>query len=277
MQGQHILDPSWLWQELTRLTQLRICDEAVVFIPHSPVTDRFHDVVIPRHSALIIDNKIFNANRLCLREDDRIFIAAQYPQEPQKDPSARELFWRSAFQHGSIIDLTQLSEPGITPYYPTAEGQPIVYGSMHIVCQTITQRSADLYESLYFVTDYEQDPRQHKEVKRFHYFDWRDHAQASLPMLCNLINILENQPFEQTCIHCRAGVGRTGTLITAYYLKKQIERGDVTYLNLGEVLISLVCDLRMQRGPLFVQKPTQLNQLLEYGRLILKTLEDQTS
>lgn len=69
-------------------------------------------------------------------------------------------------------------------------------------------------------------------------------------------------------VHCRAGMGRTGTLIVAVILKEKIERGEITPANLRESLLKIVLGLRKHRGSAFVQRSTQLNALVEYAQYL---------
>lgn len=70
-------------------------------------------------------------------------------------------------------------------------------------------------------------------------------------------------------IHCRAGVGRTGTLITALLLKEKIESGVIHKQNLDDSLIDLLLQLRHQRGPKFVENKAQLDLLRRYAESLL--------
>lgn len=261
-----------LWNQLKEETRALFKEIPVLLVPVSPETHRFKEICSPQASAVIINGKFLHANRIQL-ENGPLLIAAQYPHE---NDSARELFWRCAFLHGSIIDLSQSNEPEVTPYYPLEEGKSKRFGNMHITCKTISllhQDVPDIFHILYDVTDLEQDPPQTKQISRTHYFGWKDHTDTSLDRLSLLVDLIEANPFEQQILHCRAGVGRTGTLITACNLKKRITDRRITRENLNSSIVTLTAHLRLMRGPLFVQKQEQLYQLVEYGLQVFEELE----
>lgn len=262
-----------LWNQLKEETHALFKANQVLYVPSSIETHRFKEIGSPQTSAVVINGKFLHANFIKI-QNGPLLIAAQYPHE---NNAARELFWRCAFLHGSIIDLSQSNEPEVTPYYPLGEGESKHYGSMHITCKTIGllhQNMPDIFHIFYDVTDYTQTTPQTKQISRTHYCGWKDHTHTSLDRLSLLVDLIEENPFEQQIIHCRAGVGRTGTLITACNLKKRILNGSVTRENLNSSIVTITANLRLMRGPFFVQKPEQLYQLVEYGLRVLQELEE---
>jgi protein tyrosine phosphatase len=71
-------------------------------------------------------------------------------------------------------------------------------------------------------------------------------------------------------IHCRAGIGRTGTLITAFILKEKIESEEIRKENLGLFLVELIFALRKERSQFFVETFDQFALLLSFGTHLLE-------
>lgn len=80
------------------------------------------------------------------------------------------------------------------------------------------------------------------------------------------------EPDEATLlVHCYAGIGRTGTFITALLLKYLIENsslGDNEHPSewLEKNLVDIVLKMREERSPRFVQTKEQFKLLLELGQ-----------
>lgn len=266
--------PAQLWGQLHQKTIDLFNDKLVRVVSYSSKTHRFSDIDSPQTSAIFINAQFLHANYVQVKNGP-LLIAAQYPYESE---SARELFWKCALEHGSIIDLAQSNEPEVTPYYPLKEGKSERYGNVQVICTSIRplhQDMSDISYSVYDVTDFAEHTPQTKQIARIHYFGWKDHTHASLDRLSLLVEYLEQHPFEQQIIHCRAGVGRTGTLITACNLKKKILNREISRENLQDSVINLTAESRLMRGPKFVQKKEQLYQLIEYGLQILQELEEK--
>ncbi len=111
-----------------------------------------------------------------------------------------------------------------------------------------------------------------KNIIRLHYADWKDFQSISLTALDTLVQEAETispNPKNLVWIHCRAGAGRTGTLITALILKEKIKSGGINKENLEDSLIDIILKIRKQRGPSFVQQESQLDLLRQYADFLL--------
>ena len=256
--------------------------EEVIFLKDNEVRNRPNvKTKCPKATAVTINGQNIHANRVSFEESgsERVFISSQYP--PVENQA---LFWQCAFDEGGdILDLMSaedmIREGDSIRYYPTKIEEPFKYANGR---QTVTYISAEssppegpkgLMICPYKVTcvDSKGNP-QEKIIKRFQYPRWKDFSATSEAGLTGLVDLLENTK-ELKIIHCRAGVGRTGTLISAYFLNRGIQSGEVTRENLHSYLFDMIYQLRKQRGPSFVQQEEQLDLLLRYGNQQLGEIE----
>jgi hypothetical protein len=109
-------------------------------------------------------------------------------------------------------------------------------------------------------------------VDRIHYTDWKDYSSTSLNDLDKLVCLLldnENLKKRPLLIHCRAGVGRSGTLLAAMRLKAGIQEGKIHADNWEKELEKIVLELRADRGPGVIQNFEQLHLLSQYAERLL--------
>lgn len=244
--------PQDLWKKLETSTNL---------LPIAYLEDnedhRFEDVKCPKNTAIIVENHSLHANRMTEGIATRFdLIASQAPLQGNE-----ALFWQWIFENEySILDLTTLADQdnGVTKYYPEAIDETFQAGPYFI---KLIEKEGLLRK--YQIT-FENET---KEFPRFHLTRWQDFSEGSLEILTELVKIVEKNP--KMLIHCRAGIGRTGTLITAVLLKEKIEKGEITKENFDESLNNLILSLREKRGPGFVQTCAQFEMLRHYGRSIL--------
>jgi protein tyrosine phosphatase len=245
-----------LWNDLGHKTA------DIKFCFTSKVESRFINVGCEESTAVKADSDdeyvaYLHANRVGQGLTTRKLIASQAPK-PAEFPS----FWKTIFEEeGTIIDLTQ---PGDLPqgeelYYPTSTGLPLQYGSIEITLLT-EKNSVCTYKV--------KSGHQQKIITRYHYSDWKDGSEIAPDDLGNLIaKVNQLSPLDQLVwVHCRAGVGRTGTFISADILNRLIKSGKITEENVENYLLSIVATLRAQRCPLFVQTLGQLQSLRAFVR-----------
>jgi protein tyrosine phosphatase len=226
------------------------------------VNHRFTDICCPQDTAISVGGKFIHANKVGQGLTERRFIATQAPLEAD-----REIFWKAIFEdQATIIDLTTPKDPGIVPYYPTEPFGSMIFGSMKVTL--IGVGSGD--QKPYSVVNTSDGTA--RLIVRHHFSRWPDFGAISLKELNRLVEeILTEKPpkgRDTIWVHCRAGVGRTGTLITALILKEKFDRGELTSKNASAVLSETILKLREQRGPSFVQQPVQLKLLNEFANAL---------
>ncbi len=122
--------------------------------------------------------------------------------------------------------------------------------------------------------------RETRTLTHFHYDGWKDgQAAPSEELLQKLCDLIEEKqegkktPFE---VNCKAGIGRTGTLVLCHYLRQKImeELGkgvelDKIRLNIPEALYAF----RKQR-PGIIGAPDQLAQVYSITASFVERLKN---
>jgi protein tyrosine phosphatase len=228
------------------------------------IPSRFNNVLCPKENALSYTDSegvthFVHANSINVVEGSS-FIAAQVPEINHGH------FWAvAATKTNLIVDLTRNRE--IDPYYPM-EGTSLEQNGVVISC--ISREYVDENTSIfkYIVQIGEQSS---KEMTRIRYKGWEDHSLTAIEDLIILIDLVnEYTSKEPPMVHCRAGVGRTGTFIAAALLLKrgasELDTSDKTAIS--KVVSDLVLELRKVRGPLTVQSEKQYKLLLQVASKI---------
>lgn len=253
-----------LWADLqhqTRISQIEYLDSTCVY-------ERFSSIRCPKATVISINEQNLHANLVGKGISARTFIATQEPHE-----STFNLFWHTAFECGRIVDLTAEQSvnrfsSGAKVYYPEIINKVATYESWEVALQR-EEKFQDYAILHYLVT--EKVTGVSKNISRLHYREWKDYEVISILALNGLVESLEAIPSKECIlVHCKAGVGRTGTLITACILKEKIVSGEIQESDLESSLVELILKLRMQRGKYFVENVNQFKLLLDYGRHLLK-------
>lgn len=247
----------------TRIPSLQLfplsCEETIPRDTLSTgVITRFNDIICPLTTAVRIGSIFLHANYVQDKPTEKTFIAGQLP--PQEAP-----FWKFILENEcDILDLNN----GISSYPPTPDLPIKKYDSLTVKVVDQSASSSDTTQ-IYEVAD-TTSQKVHRAT-RCHFKTWFDHAGTNLSSLKYLVEKLENAS-QQLFIHCRAGVGRTGTLITAYFLKHRILKDHISSEKLPSLLEDLILNLRQQRGPHFVTTFEQYSLLYDYGTELLTTV-----
>jgi protein tyrosine phosphatase len=243
--------------------------------------DRFNNNRPVEATMLKVNGYLFNANQVELLSGHP-FIATQAPHSKlEAKLLMEELFWHSLVQTSTaaIFNLTS-PEEGCDGYTPKQKGEEIVRlgptGTNFLIKLEKIEEEQDAYKSSqHHLTIHEPD-RTHSPYP-FLYVkanEWRDFNATSLEKLDALVDKVEKIRSEFSgraiLVHCRAGVGRTGTLIVACAVKALIRAGEIKESNYKGYIASLVLAMRDQRGPECVQRVEQLVMLFDYARKLLK-------
>lgn len=229
---------------------------------------RFSNVPCPENTAVRAygskGHQYLHANVVGEGISDRRFIASQAP-------NGSESFWGVVAEHDAgIIDLTTKKDAEtVFPYYPINEGETEECDDINV--KALNGRDDSTVSKMFEYEVVNSQTGKTTLVKRYHCTEWLDFSAGSLEMIDKLVSLLKTEPFQgpNTVIHCRAGIGRTGTLITSAILEEKISKGEVTEANLENTVLDIVVALRSQRGSGCVQTQEQLDCIIAYGKMKL--------
>lgn len=251
-----------LWARLEQKTETQL--RGLELLPMADVNHRFGDVYCPRATAVSVGGRYLHANKVGEGVAQRCFVASQAPMEVEY-----ETFWKVIFEKNpTLFDLTTLEDQvqgGVTKYYPDRFDEPKACGALSVRLVGINRRT-------YTYQIENTETRKVKWINRCHFAEWRDFNAVSLPVLQELVQEVETfspDPNQLLWVHCRAGVGRTGSLITALVLKEKISRGEINRGNLDNALVDIIVELRKQRGATFLQRKEQLDLVRQYAESLL--------
>nr|XP_024659212.1 receptor-type tyrosine-protein phosphatase H isoform X4 [Maylandia zebra] len=193
-----------------------------------------------------------NANYMPGYSSNREYIATQGPL-----PSTVNDFWRMIWEQRvkRIVMVTNCIEGGRTKceqYWP-ADSKSCLYGEL-----LVTMRS-EQQETNWTLREFNLKDRKTSEertVKHFHFTAWPDHGVPECTEVLIQFRGLMRQHIEReggkapTVVHCSAGVGRTGTIISLDVLLQQLEKEQAVGIN------AFVHKMRLSR-PYMVQTESQ--------------------
>lgn len=227
--------------------------EDIKILNDDEVDSRFLDMGCPRATAVVVDSKYLHANYVNDGKTPRTFVASQLPYE-------KRLFWKFILENDfDIIDLHTLD----SGYAPSEQTGQLQFDS--IIVQFVKKIDECTFE--YEVRDSVSQMK--RQVRRHHFTGWRDTYSVTVTKLQELVSLLETTFTRNTLVHCLAGIGRTGTLIAAYFTKQQIRSGIIRHENLEMALVDLIVELRKQRGSRFVQNVEQFGLLVDFALALL--------
>lgn len=225
--------------------------------PTNEAVKRFPDVDCPRDTSIKVKDQVLHANSTQL--NNQLFICTQAPLK-----NTEELFWKAAMKHQTqlILDLTtnkDIISGGVHPYYPKNINDS--YTTNTITINFVDQIRLDGNPLILNKYEVEVKDGIKKEIYRLHFPNWPDHGALDAEEFSTLIQafteyrnfVKENCPM----IHCRAGVGRTGSFSVATALVDMIKKGEITAENYSMTIDTLVLAGRYQRGTSFVQNENQ--------------------
>lgn len=180
-----------------------------------------------------------------------------------------------------VVDLTRPEERDDSACYAPAKGQTIMTSGsrLHVSCKALSSLPAEQTHLKKLLI--EEEASTAREVIRLHFTGWPDHGVIrpdSLRRLADRVGSCNADPHRPIVVHCRAGVGRTGTLISYLGARNRIQKqlqwnGNICTPELVvDTLMQVVAKGRMDRGPMFVQNEQQFSLALE---TLLQTFAQQ--
>lgn len=199
----------------------------------------------------------------------RNFIAAQKPVSQEIAGFHQMLVQRKV---GLVVDLTKPRErKAATDYFPQQKGKRLRAAGSNVIA-FCTRREKE--KPLMAISQNLQmrGAEGAHSMQRLHFLGWPDHGVISskqLIALADKVEAMSPDPSRPVLIHCMAGVGRTGTLMSFIGARKKI--ADEVARNNGacnagiilRIALETVAQGRVDRSPSFVQTPEQFERLVE--------------
>ncbi|KAM6970309.1 tyrosine-protein phosphatase non-receptor type 4 [Aplochiton taeniatus] len=192
------------------------------------------------------------------------YIACQGPL-----PNTCSDFWQMTWEQGSslVVMLTTQVERGRVKchqYWPNTDGTA-VYGGFHLACHTEEGNSAFLVREM---TLTHLQSEQQRELIQIQYVAWPDHGvpddSTDFLDFVTLVRSKRAGKDEPMVVHCSAGIGRTGVLITMETALCLMESSQPV------VPLDIVRTMRDQRA-MMIQTPSQYRFVCE---AILRVYEE---
>ncbi|KAL0221476.1 hypothetical protein RCL1_001330 [Eukaryota sp. TZLM3-RCL] len=239
--------------------------------------NRYNDVIPHDESLVLLGSPFYYINASYCHSKQ--YIATQAPL-----PHTFAHFWHMVYETDSrvIVALTDLSKDC---YFPNQTSQ--IYGRLqvdHVSTQPISNDlilrvfnlsclslpcnplNASPCTPIQTLVDLQPSEEPSKLVYHYQFLGWPD-AQTPSNMIDfdKLIALLCNHD-SRMIVHCMAGVGRTGTLITILEMIKSKNQGVLNEFD----LIQFILTLRRERSPLMVETIDQFCFLRNYLQKLLK-------
>lgn len=229
---------------------------------------RFRDILCPERTRVQIQGKTedlyLHANHVDL--EGVHLILTQYPY-PEQIP----LFWQASKEACLILDLTNEKDMkrGLVPYAPKLNDD-LQFEDERRRVRCLSQRKVNGINAELCTYSFEEidSTSDMPVITRLHYENWEDHEGITEDDLDRLLAILAEYQKDSTIpimVHCRAGVGRSGTVSVAYAISQLIKQNKADVSNLSHYIYHLILEGRRQRGECFVQTVDQLKAIWKWG------------
>lgn len=247
---------------------LRLASETrgVSNLPYLFNSCRFPNISCPKDTCVSVagSSELLYLHANHVHFDELHLIISQYPLKSQIP-----LFWRASEKACLIIDLTNDKDmqKGLSPYAPRLGKN----WSDHEMVVDCTEKRA-LYGTKAHLYTYQVKGLDSStcgfHITRLHYEGWNDFDginEDDLDFIIRIFKQYQKNPAKPIIIHCRAGVGRSGTISVSYAIALLIEQGKVDASNLMDHICRLILEGRGQRGAGFVQTPEQLQSIWKWS------------
>ncbi|XP_051549133.1 tyrosine-protein phosphatase non-receptor type 4-like isoform X1 [Myxocyprinus asiaticus] len=240
-------------------------------LPQNVSKNRYRDIspydatrVILKGTDDYINANYINMEIPCKSEVKR-YIACQGPL-----PGTCSDFWQMVWEQSAtlVVMLTTQVERGRVKchqYWPNLSASG-TYGGFHVTCVSEEGNSAYLIRDL-TLTHLESNEERH--ICQMQYLAWPDHGvpddSSDFLNFVSHVRSKRTDAEEPVVVHCSAGIGRTGVLITMETAMCLIENGQSVYP------LDIVRTMRDQRA-MMIQTPSQYRFVCE---AILKVYEEE--
>ena len=114
------------------------------------------------------------------------------------------------------------------------------------------------------------DANGERPLVSLHFTEWPDHEVISVKELQDLVKQVQGSLDEfgansSPIVHCTAGVGRSGTLLSALSLQKDFNEQKLTKSNCDNIVLKTIAGGKQTRGGQFVQSAAQARLVAEFA------------
>ncbi|XP_045102529.1 receptor-type tyrosine-protein phosphatase S-like isoform X2 [Portunus trituberculatus] len=212
---------------------------------HNKYKNRFRNILPFDHSRVILfseageaDSDYINANYIKDVWGRNRFIACQAPLEGTVGD-----MWRLVWQHDSrvVVMLTNSRERGrevCAVYWPTLEGPVVTVGDLTVTTRSETSKGGLRVREFLLEKGKEQRPVRQYQLTTWLDFGVPNHELYLLDFICELRDLV-NPECGPHVVHCRAGVGRTGTFIGLWNLMDTVDAGQRDSVNVRQTVLAM--------------------------------------
>jgi protein tyrosine phosphatase len=230
---------------------------------------RFAGIKPPLHTAVILsNNKPIHANHVVV--GNRVLgIATQAPTA-----NTLHEFWQMVSEQKTqlIVNLTNAKDKtnrAIPDYLPTdiyqhPDRQFSVESDepLHVSFNDTPSIVKETYKVV--------DANGERPLVSLHFTEWPDHEVISVKELQDLVKQVQGSLDEfgansSPIVHCTAGVGRSGTLLSALSLQKDFNEQKLTKSNCDNIVLKTIAGGKQTRGGQFVQSAAQARLVAEFA------------
>ncbi|MDE1464052.1 protein-tyrosine phosphatase family protein [Spartinivicinus poritis] len=264
---------------------------------------RFGDILPPKHSQVHLSNGLaVHANKISIKDDIASFIpnkgetfAMQAPTKQTRSTiDTQANVWKMIAEQkiGVVVDLTNAVDEkkrAIPQYRPVENNEPKPFGQTVVTKIKLGDSSrgplydqkladGDITKTKYSVAKRNEQAGRADQVRAIKFHKWPDHGVIKLEQLSRLVEVISDAREKSTSgnvlVHCTAGVGRTGTVITAEKLYQLNKTDKLNLANYKETVDNLIADGRVSRGKAYVQTEEQYKLLQEYAASLVQAESD---
>lgn len=192
--------------------------------------NRYHNILAYDDTRVLLSNDNYiNANWML----DNKYIATQAPLY-----NTIEDFWEMIWLYdiNNIVMLTNFIENNKEKcyvYFPLEKSLVLSNFKLEFIKQIVIKKN--IIQREFILTNLKT--MEAKTIQHLQYINWPDFSTPDLNEILDLIHIIQSYS-NITCIHCSAGVGRTGVLLTILKLLKEINEGK-NEINIIDTILKL--------------------------------------